>query len=492
MKSEDEHFEELAKRWGLEEILAKGIEEPKSFWEFMAGWPERRGFKRPLDVLKTLSIGESADENLKEAATVLFWYAYYYSDPALEKKSLEYAAGKYPDNKGLLEFYLETIDICSDVIDFRDKFALQSIQIPDGPHRLSVYSYVTLMAAAAKVFLLLKGSGKFDADLIELLKNTYANIESGKVAELEYFSKDKFVYDGQIIKGDIFGFSACIATGIICSSYAHLKTKSEDFLVAFLANCKAAICLEKAAACLGEYIEVFDLPCCEHGFDCIEIQRTVDMWEEIKKYPAKIDGWDKLKQALRELDDISWPWVMDEGLHDTNGQWYPEDVYFQRQYGFCDAQIEDEKRRKSLERKACLAEGHLRKFVLTRLKGHYGSAKWWKQGVTGGAKKKADEMWEKEVTGKPGLQGALNEKERKFELLGLGEMIQIVTSGQNWKEVFEPVFRDKDNFEHRIKNISALRNPVSHERPIDEQDLADGTSGLIWLSGCLNDPELAP
>ena len=69
MKSEDEHFAELAKKWGPEEILAERFEEPKPFWVFMAGWPERGGFKRPLDVLKTLSNSESAGQSHKEAAT---------------------------------------------------------------------------------------------------------------------------------------------------------------------------------------------------------------------------------------------------------------------------------------------------------------------------------------------------------------------------------------------------------------------------------------
>ncbi len=56
-----------------------------SFWEFMKGWPQGRGFERPLDALRTLSNSDSADEHLKEAATAVFWYSYSHSDPDSER-----------------------------------------------------------------------------------------------------------------------------------------------------------------------------------------------------------------------------------------------------------------------------------------------------------------------------------------------------------------------------------------------------------------------
>lgn len=41
------------------------------------------------------------------------------------------------------------------------------------------------------------------------------------------------------------------------------------------------------------------------------------------------------------LDDIAWDMgAMDMGIKDVEGNWYPEDTYFKRQYGFCEGQRE--------------------------------------------------------------------------------------------------------------------------------------------------------
>lgn len=88
----------------------------------------------------------------------------------------------------------------------------------------------------------------------------------------------------------------------------------------------------------------------------------------------------------------------------------------------------------SIEEKAKSAEFHLRNFVLEKLKTYYGSNKWWKQGVPGGLKKKADERWAQEVTRKPALRHEERQNERKFEFLDLGDMIDIVIYGENWDQ----------------------------------------------------------
>jgi DNA sulfur modification protein DndB len=146
----------------------------------------------------------------------------------------------------------------------------------------------------------------------------------------------------------------------------------------------------------------------------------------------------------------------------------------------------------SIEEKARRAEGHLRTFILEKLKSFYGSDKWWKQGLTVGAKKEGDEKWRDEVSDKPYLRKETNQNERKFEFLGLGHMIEIVCYGDNWKQIFEPVFNDKNNFQRRITDVKKLRDPCSHSRRPDDQDVVDGTSGLLWLSNCMGISELHP
>jgi len=145
-----------------------------------------------------------------------------------------------------------------------------------------------------------------------------------------------------------------------------------------------------------------------------------------------------------------------------------------------------------LEEKARESEGFLRKFALEKLKSHYGSIKWWKQGLTDGAKNEADKLWNKEVERKPHLRVEKNLLERKFELLGFGNISDIIIYGENWGGIFESIFLNKDNFKRRIIDITVLRNPTSHIRQPDDQDVIDGTGGLLWLSNCLGYPDINP
>jgi len=147
----------------------------------------------------------------------------------------------------------------------------------------------------------------------------------------------------------------------------------------------------------------------------------------------------------------------------------------------------------ALEEKARLAEKCLRIFVLHNLKSNYGSKKWWKQGLTNDAKTKADEHWKREISDKPYLRDQKEDtNERKFEYLGLGDLMNIVLYGENWPDIFEPVFIKKLNFQNRMKQIDVLRNPTTHKRKFDDLDVLDGTAGLLWLSNCIGDTEINP
>jgi hypothetical protein len=129
---------------------------------------------------------------------------------------------------------------------------------------------------------------------------------------------------------------------------------------------------------------------------------------------------------------------------------------------------------------------------LEKLKANYGSDKWWKQGLPGAVKKKCDERWMAEVTRNPVLQKVKDQNERKFDFLDLGKLIEIVVYGDNWNQIFMPVFMEKENFRRRIKDIAVLRNPITHIRKIEDQDVADGISGLLWLSNSISDSNLNP
>jgi DNA sulfur modification protein DndB len=146
----------------------------------------------------------------------------------------------------------------------------------------------------------------------------------------------------------------------------------------------------------------------------------------------------------------------------------------------------------TIEEKTRIAEAHLRKFILEKLKTNYGSEKWWKQGLSGTIKRDCDEKWMAEVIRKPFLKKEKDTNERKFDFLDLGNLIDIVLYGDNWNQIFDLVFMNKENFHRRIKDIAVLRNPIAHTRTIEDQDVIDGIGGLLWLSQCISDINLNP
>jgi len=91
----------------------------------------------------------------------------------------------------------------------------------------------------------------------------------------------------------------------------------------------------------------------------------------------------------------------------------------------------------NIEKKIQSAESYLRDFILVRLKRHFGSEKWWKQGIPGNLKNIADKKWNEEINRKPHLQREEKHNERKFEFLGLGELKEVVLYGDNWEKLLK-------------------------------------------------------
>jgi len=145
-----------------------------------------------------------------------------------------------------------------------------------------------------------------------------------------------------------------------------------------------------------------------------------------------------------------------------------------------------------IERKAQLVEKHFREFILENLKRCYGGEKWWRQGLPGDIKRKVDDRWKSERERKPGLRHEKKTNEDKFEFLDLGKLMQTAIYGQNWDNMFKDIFGSKTHLERRIKDVMALRNPSTHWRSFDDQDVVDGTGGLLWLSNCMGMPDLNP
>ena len=49
------------------------------------------------------------------------------------------------------------------------------------------------------------------------------------------------------------------------------------------------------------------------------------------------------------------------------------------------------------------------------------------------------------------------------------DYIRIITRKDNWKDVFDPIFRDKDAVSTRLKELEPIRNDIAHSREISTQ-----------------------
>ncbi|WP_340586142.1 hypothetical protein [Erythrobacter alti] len=55
----------------------------------------------------------------------------------------------------------------------------------------------------------------------------------------------------------------------------------------------------------------------------------------------------------------------------------------------------------------------------------------------------------------------------------IGDLAKIVLRNDNWSEVFEEFFADRERFEADMRALTAMRRPVAHARPIDSTRLVE-------------------
>ena len=137
------------------------------------------------------------------------------------------------------------------------------------------------------------------------------------------------------------------------------------------------------------------------------------------------------------------------------------------------------------------AEPLVRQFVLTRLKEYHGDG-WWKRGIPGDLKRSLDAAWAKRTYRDPSLRLHQSENEGKFEQLGLGELGLVVCYGENWPDVFEQVFQQKDEFGRRLRDLMEGRNARGHAREAGRQGIVDTLGGLLWFAHSMGENRLDP
>jgi len=103
-------------------------------------------------------------------------------------------------------------------------------------------------------------------------------------------------------------------------------------------------------------------------------------------------------------------------------------------------------------------ETAFKEFIKTRL----GSIpNWWRQRVPPETRVTVENRWRRE-----------DRIEDIVDYLTLGDCMEIFLYKENWSEIFQQVFGDKDTFVARLKEIIVIRNKTAHSLKVTREERA--------------------
>ncbi len=109
-------------------------------------------------------------------------------------------------------------------------------------------------------------------------------------------------------------------------------------------------------------------------------------------------------------------------------------------------------------------EEKIREFIGIELSEN--NPKWWKQLIPGDVKSNAEQR-------KAADEGRKTWKFKEQPLMSYIDFTdyeKIITQNNNWKEIFQYVFRDKTAISGKLKEIEPIRNAISHTRNLDHHE----------------------
>ncbi len=124
-------------------------------------------------------------------------------------------------------------------------------------------------------------------------------------------------------------------------------------------------------------------------------------------------------------------------------------------------------------------EEELRDFITRKLAQKFGQ-KWFKQRVNGNLGGKATEIREAALRRGEGQTPLIN-------YLDLGDLNAIILAGNNWSEVFESVFINREELNHDMQKLIASRRPTAHYRKLDGVRLVEAICVIERLTSQMND-----
>ena len=96
------------------------------------------------------------------------------------------------------------------------------------------------------------------------------------------------------------------------------------------------------------------------------------------------------------------------------------------------------------------------------------SPNWWKEGVPRDVQERAEQRKNK------------NEKQYPWHTekdlapifyVDFADYVKIITRKDNWREVFEPVFKDKDIVSAKLRELEPIRNTIAHVRELGQPEV---------------------
>lgn len=123
-------------------------------------------------------------------------------------------------------------------------------------------------------------------------------------------------------------------------------------------------------------------------------------------------------------------------------------------------------------------EEELRDFISRKLAQKFGQ-KWFKQRVHGNLGAKAKEIREAALRRGEGQAPLIN-------YLDLGDLNAIILAVNNWSDVFEAVFINRDELNHDMQKLIAARRPTAHYRKLDGVRLVEAICVIERLTSQMN------
>ena len=126
-------------------------------------------------------------------------------------------------------------------------------------------------------------------------------------------------------------------------------------------------------------------------------------------------------------------------------------------------------------------EQTLRELIENKLR-HVHGAPWWRRGIPHGVRNDCEQR-------KKEKEGRGQEVHHPILYAYIDDYRSIIAEGQNWRDLFSPVFRNRTELEASFIWVSRARPAIAHVRPIADHDYVMFVAGAHWIQTAIRRTE---